>query len=232
MEDITIINGKANSKDGSILNGMALDYMAYTLIGSKDPKIITNTLEKLWKLDKNRFSYQYSYEAQLDGKTIGVITCYPVSVMEKLGMSTVMQLLKLRKWELVWYSLTHLKEAISMITLKEGGEGEYHIGTIATAPESRGYGVGTKLIHFVEEQARLYQYKKCSLTVKKENTRAIKLYKKMGYEIVDSINNKPYYLYRMVKNLSPLALSIDKTDTSILNETQNTSTVHARQIIT
>jgi ribosomal protein S18 acetylase RimI-like enzyme len=207
MENITIIKGRANSKMGSKLNGVALDYMAHTLVGTKDTKLIGGTLAKLWKLDGNRFSNQYSYEAQLNDKTVGVITAYPASAMFKLGINTIKQLLKIRKWDLVWYSFMHLRDAIAMLTLKEGAEGEYHIGTLATSSESRGYGVGTKLIHFIEEQARQQHYKLCSLTVKKENKKAIHFYKKLGYQIVESIEQKPYFIYRMAKNLYPLVLA-------------------------
>ena len=41
----------------------------------------------------------------------------------------------------------------SMFTLKEGEDDEFHIGTIALLPESRGLGIGTRLIEFAEEQA-------------------------------------------------------------------------------
>ncbi len=42
-----------------------------------------------------------------------------------------------------------------MFTLKEGEDDEFHIGTIALLPESRGLGIGTRLIEFAEEQASL-----------------------------------------------------------------------------
>jgi len=202
MENISITKGNPMSEVGGKLNCIALDYMAYPLVGSKDLTLIEKTFKQLWRLGSNRFSHQFAFEAQLNQKTVGMITCYPVSVMNKLAWSTFQKLINLRKWALIGHSLLHFQELLSMASLNEGREGEYHIGTLATLPESRGYGIGSKLIHFVEEQARLNQYDKCSLTVKKENNQALKLYERLGYQIVDSIEKPPYSLYRMIKILS------------------------------
>lgn len=89
----------------------------------------------------------------------------------------------------------------SMITLKEGEDDEFHIGTIALLPKSRGLGIGTRLLEFAEEQASLQGFAKCSLTVKKENQLAIKLYQRLGYQITSEINKLKLSLYRMVKNV-------------------------------
>lgn len=201
MENIKIIKGNRKSEVGGKLNSIALDYMAYPLIGTKDTGLIEKTLSKLWSLGFNRFSHQFAYEAQIENKTLGLITCYPVSLMNKLAWPTTWNLLKLRKWDLFLHSILNVKDLWSMLSLNEGREGEYHIGTLATLPESRGYGVGSKLIQFAEEQAKLNQFDKCSLTVKKENTQALKLYEKLGYEKTDSIEKAPYSMYRMVKIL-------------------------------
>jgi ribosomal protein S18 acetylase RimI-like enzyme len=199
--DIKIVKGNPMSEVGAKLNGVALDYMAYSIVGSEDMTIIEKTLKQLWRLGANRFSHQFAFEAKLDQKTVGMITCYPVSVMNKLAWPTFQQLIKLRKWDLIVHSLQHFQQACAVASLNEGREDEYHIGTLATLPESRGYGIGSKLIHFVEEQAKSNQYNKCSLTVKKENEQARKLYERLGYQITESIEQKPYSLYRMVKNL-------------------------------
>lgn len=202
MNDVLIVEGNPMSSAGSKLNYMALDYMAYPLVGSKDSYLIEKTLNKLWKLELNRFSHRYAFEAKLNNETVGMVTCYPVSLMDKLAWPTFKKLIALRKWSLISHSLFHLKDVYSMISLNEGRKDEYHIGTLATLPESRGYGIGSKLVYFAEEQAKLNHYNKCSLTVKKENKQALKLYERLGYSIVDSIEKHPYSLYRMVKILN------------------------------
>lgn len=199
IKEVTIVPADAGSDEGARLNSMALSYMAYSLIGSKDSEVIDDTMKKLWSQKENRFSHEYAYEAKLDGRTVGIITCYSHCVMERLAWPTFKELLKTRKWELVKHIVGNIKESLSMFLLKEGRNGEFHIGSIATLPECRGYGVGTKLIEHAEAYARKKKFRKCSLTVKMENEGARKLYERLGYEVVDFIDMDPFHLYRMVK---------------------------------
>jgi ribosomal protein S18 acetylase RimI-like enzyme len=199
MENISIVKGNPMSDIGGSLNCMALDYMAYPLAGTRDSNIIDKTFRQLWRLDLNRFSHQFAYEAKIDEKTVGMITCYPVTVMNKLAWPTTKKLIKIRKLDLIVHSILNFKNLWSMVSLNEGRTDEFHIGTLATLPESRGYGIGSKLIAFAEKQAVLHHYKKISLTVKKDNKQAMKLYDRLGFQLSDFIDKEPYSLYRMVK---------------------------------
>lgn len=198
---ITILKADAQSRVGARLNQMALEYMACTLAGSENEGIVSNTFLKLWKGRENRFSHQYAFEARANEQTLGMITCYPVPVLKRLAWPTFKQLLSHRKWELIGYNLLHVESLYSMITMKEGEDDEFHIGTIASLPESRGLGIGSRLLLFAEEQAILQGFTKCSLTVKKENELAFKLYNRFGYQITGEINKPAFSLYRMAKLL-------------------------------
>lgn len=201
MNQISIVKAVHQSMVGAQLNVMALEYMAFPLAGSEEKNTVEGTFCKLWRQENNRFSHQYAYEAQMDGKTLGMITCYPISVLNRLAWSTFKQLLSFRKLGFVIYNILNIKMLYSMFTLKEGEDDEFHIGTIALLPESRGLGIGTRLLKFAEEQASLQGFAKCSLTVKKENQLAIKLYQRVGYQITGEINKPKLSLYRMVKNV-------------------------------
>lgn len=201
MNQFTIVKADHQSMVGAKLNVMALEYMAFPLAGTEDKNKVEGTFRTLWRQENNRFSHQYAYEAQMDGKTLGMITCYPIPVLNRLPWPTFKQLLSLRKLGLVIYNILNIKIFYSMITMKEGEDDEFHIGTIALLPESRGLGVGTRLLEFAEEQACLQGFAKCSLTVKKENHLAIKLYQRIGYQITGEINKPKLSLYKMVKNL-------------------------------
>ncbi|MCW1941544.1 GNAT family N-acetyltransferase [Bacillus anthracis] len=201
MNQISIVKADYRSTVGPRLNVMALEYMAFPLAGSEEENTVKGTFGTLWRQGNNRFSHQYAYEAQKDGKTLGMITCYPIPVLNRLAWSTFKQLLSLRKLGLVVYNILNIKMFYSMITLQEGEDDEFHIGTIALLPESRGLGIGTRLLKFAEEQASLQGFSKCSLTVKKENQLAIKLYQRVGYQITGEINKPNLSLYRMAKNI-------------------------------
>lgn len=204
MKDIQIAKAISANAIGGELSGMALDYMAYPLVGTTDCKVIEHTFMQLWKKKENRFSHQYSYVAQLNQKPVGMITCYPVPILERLALPTFRQLIFLRGWELIRHSIMNFQDLWALANLKEGREDEYHIGALATLPESRGYGVGSQLIQFAENIAKEQSFQKCSLTVKTENVRALKLYEKMGYQVVNEIERPPYSLYRMSKTLSDM----------------------------
>ncbi|MEB2302627.1 GNAT family N-acetyltransferase [Lysinibacillus xylanilyticus] len=201
MNQITIVKADHRSMVGAKLNEMALEYMAFPLAGSEEKNKVEETFRTLWRQENNRFSHQYAYEAQMDGKTLGMITCYPIPVLNRLPWPTFKQLLSFRKLGLIIYYILNIKMLYSMITMKEGEDDEFHIGTIALLPKSRGLGVGTRLLEFAEEQACLQGFAKCSLTVKKENHLAIKLYQRIGYQITGEINKPKISLYKMVKNL-------------------------------
>ncbi len=201
MNQITIVKADHRSMVGAKLNVMALEYMAFPLAGSEKKNKVERTFSTLWRQENNRFSHQYAYEAQMDGKTLGMITCYPMPVLNCLTWPTFKQLLSFRKHCLVVYNILNFKMLYSMITMKEGDDDEFHIGTIALLPESRGLGVGTRLLEFAEEQAYLKGFAKCSLTVKKGNHLAIKLYQRIGYQITGEINKPKLSLYKMVKIL-------------------------------
>ncbi|MFE9081164.1 GNAT family N-acetyltransferase [Bacillus mobilis] len=201
MNQISIVKAVHQSMVGAQLNVMALEYMAFALAGSEEKNAVEGTFCTLWRQGNNRFSHQYAYEAQMDGKTLGMITCYPISVLNRLAWPTFKQLLSYGKLGFVFYNILNIKMLYSMITLKEGEDDEFHIGTIALLPESRGLGIGTRLLEFAEEQASLQGFAKCSLTVKKENQLAIKLYQRLGYQITSEISKPKLSLYRMVKNI-------------------------------
>ncbi|WP_342555903.1 N-acetyltransferase [Paenibacillus sp. FSL R7-0652] len=201
MSKVSIVKARPHTVVGGKLTEMALDYMKFSLAGSREPAVVDQTFQKLWKARNNRFSHEYAYEAVRGGKTLGMIMCYPTPLMNKLALPTFTQLFNLNSWKLIGYNLRNWKEFYTMVTLKEAEDDEYHIGTIATLPESRGLGVGTELIYHAEKQAVLNGFAKSSLTVKQENAGAIKLYERLGYKTVGEINKPAVSMFRMSKTL-------------------------------
>ncbi|WP_128659610.1 GNAT family N-acetyltransferase [Paenibacillus sp. 598K] len=201
MSHIEIVQGMKESVEGARLNRMALEEVAQTLAGTTDETMIEQTLAQMWQLPNNRFSHQYAYEARRGEKTLGIITCYPTEVLERLGWPTLQTLVGIRKWPLLSHAIRNLQTVWNLIHLKEGRKDEFHIASLAALPESRGMGIGTLLIGHAEEEARKQRFRKTSLTVKKSNYGARRLYERLGYTVVDKIDREPFYLYRMAKLL-------------------------------
>lgn len=79
-----------------------------------------------------------------------------------------------------------------------------HIINVAVHPEYRNEGVGTQLLLFAINYAKERKFKEVSLEVRKSNENAIRLYKKLGFEVVEDL--KAYYQdgedgYRLFKNI-------------------------------
>ncbi|MGC8975626.1 MAG: ribosomal protein S18-alanine N-acetyltransferase [Thermoprotei archaeon] len=62
-----------------------------------------------------------------------------------------------------------------------------HVASIAVDPESRGVGLGKKLLSAFEERCLELKIKCLELEVSVKNERAMKLYKKLGYKIVERL---------------------------------------------
>ncbi|WDF01960.1 GNAT family N-acetyltransferase [Shouchella hunanensis] len=187
------------SRVGAKLNIMAIESMAQTIVGSDDPAIIEETMKGLWEGKNNRFSHEFAYEAKVGNKTLGMITCYPTSVMNQLVLPTAKQILHIRRFAMVNYAVKNVRTLYAMMTMEEGKKDEFHIGAMAILPESRGLGIGGMLLHYAEARAKDCSFKKLSLTVRENNPRAKQLYERVGYQVVGKIDQGSFKLFRMVK---------------------------------
>ena len=98
-----------------------------------------------------------------------------------------------RDGEIVGYIMCRIESGLSGIgftPLSFSKKG--HIISIAVLPEHRGKGLGRALIEkALETMAKVYNAKSCYLEVRVSNEPAIKLYKKVGFEIQRTVRG--YY---------------------------------------
>ena len=74
----------------------------------------------------------------------------------------------------------------------------FYIDTLCVDPAFRGQGIGTELIQFAEQYAKENGYERISLVVEQNNTKAQKLYTKLGYiEEKKIMINHHQYEYRV-----------------------------------
>jgi ribosomal protein S18 acetylase RimI-like enzyme len=74
--------------------------------------------------------------------------------------------------------------------------GTWYICGVALIPDYRGRGIGTGLMYTARQQARLHGYKQLSLVVFEENTDAVRLYRRLGYETIKRAPVIPHPLIR------------------------------------
>ncbi|MGV3244768.1 GNAT family N-acetyltransferase [Staphylococcus sp. 11261D007BR] len=201
MTHVEITPAYPELPEAGYLSYLAMEEMTHPITGTNHLDNIYHRLNRLWQSRNNRFSYQYSWLAKVDGHVAGLITALPVTELERVEKHTVWQLIKMRHWHILKQFYHYFKEIKSLLALEEGYQGEYHISLLAIKPEFHRQGLGTQLIKHVEQFARHLGYNQLSLTVKQDNYKAIRAYEKNGFKIVNDINESPYHLHRMLKEI-------------------------------
>lgn len=127
-----------------------------------------------WEIGRERaaretgsFSYRNGVVAEVDGSIVGGLIGYPVAA-EPEPIDTV-------NTPPMWIPLLEL-EAIAART--------WYVNTVAAFPDSRGLGVGSKLMQRAERTASSLGLRGTSLIVSDANQGARRLYERLGYEEV------------------------------------------------
>lgn len=115
--------------------------------------------------------------ATLNGQLVGILT-FSTTTQEFYHLNTVTLLTR-------FSPIRVIRIIFNLMLLTENvGTHDFHVDSIAVDPSTRGMGVGTLLMQKAEEVARSKRKSKMALGVISENQGAIKLYKRLGYEII------------------------------------------------
>ncbi|MCD6358939.1 MAG: GNAT family N-acetyltransferase [Dehalococcoidia bacterium] len=190
---------------GAQLICMAMGEVAVFLFGFHNPDRAREVVEKLFANGNNRFSHQFADMAIVDGNAVGLL--FSCSGEEVKQLSTPMVWQTMRIYNPLEF-LLFLRNTVPLVGGKEAEADEYFISDLAVLPEFQKKGIGTLLLAHAEDKAKAERLKKCSLTVAIDNNNALKLYQRIGYQIVENIKFKQLSRhtnhrgsYRMVKIL-------------------------------
>jgi ribosomal protein S18 acetylase RimI-like enzyme len=115
------------------------------------------------------FSYRHATLAELGDEIAGCLITYPLPDP---------------------YDLTGLGEmpplAQPLVRLEAQAPGSWYVNVLATFPEFRGQGIGTRLLALAEEKARAAGANTASIIVGSWNTGATRLYERAGYTTIAS----------------------------------------------
>jgi ribosomal protein S18 acetylase RimI-like enzyme len=184
--EITIRQARpADAKNAAPLIIDAIGDIAKRMTGETEWELIEQGLCDLFKRNDNRHSYLYTYIAELSGTVAGIMVLYP-------GKDAPLLDLNLSDW-LAKKGASNTEVDIESLT------DELYIDTVCIDPALRGTGIGSQLFAYAEDVARQKDIRKLSLNVETQKEPAIRLYKRLGYEIVSpwTIIGEPFH--HMVK---------------------------------
>lgn len=165
----------------------AIGDIAKRMTGETEWNLVDQGLCELFNRNDNRHSYLYTYIAELNGTVAGIMVLYPGKDAPILDRNLSDWLAK--------------KSATNTEVDAESLADELYIDTVCIDPAFRGKGIGSQLFTYAEEVAQQKDIKKLSLNVEVEKESAIRLYKRLGYEIVSpwTIIGEPFH--HMVKKV-------------------------------
>ena len=163
----------------------AIRDIAERITGETEAEKVEQSLCELFVLDDNPNSYLNTYMAEFEGEIAGTLVLYSGTDAPKLGQNLTAWLVE--------------KEAKVTEIDAESLPDEFYIDTICIDAKYRGKGVGSQLFAFAEDIAKQTGHSKLSLNVETQKEPAIRLYKRLGYEIVSpwTIIGEPFH--HMVK---------------------------------
>jgi ribosomal protein S18 acetylase RimI-like enzyme len=147
---------------------LAMEDIAYQLIGEKDPIKAKQFLSKWISRPQNLYSYQHIWVLEVDHKIAVSMVIYDGSEVEKWREPLLRDLPKelSQRWEV------------------ETEAGEYYIDTIATDLAYQGQGLGKKMLQFAIDLIVFQQKKVLGLLVDVVNPKAKRLYRNVGFQEV------------------------------------------------
>ena len=170
------------------------------VFGSGVKKIMKN----LFPHKRHYYSFDRSFFAEMDGKVVGMAQMHKLATRKGQTVRLSFLLLKYLKWRLPTKAINLLKFDR---LIKFVARNDCYVSNVSVYPEFRSFGVGTKLLSAVEEEAKSIGKKRIVLHAETHNTRAISLYERLGYNIESrspslKIRNRFFESFKMAKSVA------------------------------
>jgi len=161
---------------------------------------------KQWFMDSgNRFSHQFTFIAEKYGIASGLLLAFQGSKLDALEFGCGKRIFAIYgvkgAFKMIWLNK-------SLINNTEAEKDEYLIAHLAVDEHFRRQGIAQALLAKAEQDTRSHGLHKLVLEVEIGNDKAISLYKKAGFEIINTVyfNDKAARLkspgfHKMIKNL-------------------------------
>lgn len=132
---------------------------------------------KRYSNETSLFSYKNCLLAERDGEVIGMMLTFPIAEVE--GGDTASQEMASE----LTSNVSDEPDVLAPYNLESPGT--WYICALALFPEFRGEGVGTEFLAIAHQQAAERGFSELSLLCFEQNTRALNLYLRNGFKVID-----------------------------------------------
>lgn len=169
-----------DAREGAVLIAETMGGYGVMTMGLGSLQREISILEDWFTRPGNRFSYEYSWVAEIDGKPIGLLLTLPGNRLAELERS-------LSKGILKHYNPFELVQMVWRLMVigrsDEADKNEYVLAHLAVKEAYRHQGIASRLIQKAEELAVQNGFSRLVLEVELDNLPARTLYQKQGFEL-------------------------------------------------
>lgn len=146
--------------------------------------------EEIASCEDSQYSFNNALIAEYNGECAGAICGYDGAKLEELKKKSLEIIRKHTGKEVEIEAETH--------------EGEFYIDSLGVLPQYRGLGLGRELMLTMTDQAFKQGHSLVGLLVDQNNTKAEALYRKLGFERMESVDFLGHKMWHMqIKELIP-----------------------------
>lgn len=162
--------------------------------------VIERMIAQLFARNAGRFGYKHTYIVEYETEPIGLLVVHRGEDVDRLNLETIFPLIAVLGFT---KAIGFIYRGIKLPGGKEAEDDEFFLSNLGILPSMQGRSFGTQLLAYAEELAHASGLKKCSLIVNWHNTNAKRLYERIGYQVVEAVQDENEHLgyYRMVKVL-------------------------------
>lgn len=162
--------------------------------------IADGMIATLFARDAGRFGYRQAYVAVIGNERVAVLAASHGQELNRLGLASIPHLIAVMGFA---KAILSVYRAVTLPGGWEATSDEYYIANIGVIPSMQGRSIGSQLLAYAEELAKQNSLMKCSLIVGSHNPNARRLYERIGYHVVETVQDPQdkFGYFRMVKEL-------------------------------
>lgn len=161
---------------------------------------VITLIHNLVTRNAGRFGSGIAFVAEADGRSLGVMVSFEGARLDALNLAVIPQLFPVTG---TVSALRFLWRGFWLPGGREAEKDEYYVSNVGVPFFAQGRGIGSRLLAYAGQTGQSAGLKKCALVVGLYNRNALRLYQRLGYRIVETVQHPSGFLgyHRMVKDI-------------------------------